>query len=323
MTRDQRFIELALKAKLLTQAQLDDCEKLRALLAENGFTLSLPEIAARKEMLNPEQLRLINVSIRYEEMRTDDVELGAFIVGKGFLPAEKVNECLALQETPYKEGRHFPRLEGLLVEKNYLNPQLLHVIRRAREQLDGAVPAGQRPPGSSPRIPPTRPAVPPPAQLEDVLRRVAPPTPAPAPPKKEPPAAGAPDWRALEAGLRMGNLTVGLRKAKAADDLVVHILDLEGSLDGHTSKSFDGYVHDLIGARAVRLVVDCGSLQYISSAGFGAISGAVKRCRDAGGDLRFCNVPEKIRKIMTFVGLQALVRSYDSERGAVMSFKYG
>src|SRR5262245_30808856 len=321
MTRDDLFIDLALKAKLLTKAQLDDCAKLRGILSENGFALGLPEIVARKEMLNADQLRLINVTIRYEEMRADDRELGDFIVLKGFLPAERVNECLALQETPYKEGRHFPRLEGLLVDKNYLNAQLLHVIRRAREQLDGHVAPGQRPPGSSPRIQPTRPAVPPPAQLDDALRR-SPDSEMPAAEFEAKKSTGAPDWRSLEAGLRMTTLNVALRKAKAGDD-PVHIIDLEGSLDGHTSKSFDDYVHGLISARAVRLVVDCGSLKYISSAGFGAISGAVKRCRDAGGDLRFCNVPEKIRKIMTFVGLQALVRSYDSERGAVMSFKYG
>jgi len=319
MTRDQLFIDLAVKSKLLSPAQIDDCQRLLTQLAENGFALTLPEIVARKEFLTPTQVRLVNMAVRYEEMRSDDLELGAFIIGKGFLAPEKINECLSLQETPYKEGRHFPRLEALLVDRNYLAAPLMHVIRRAREQLDNAS-AAHRPPGSSPRLQPTRPAIPPPAQLEEALRSAAPPpTPAPGRPAK---AGPAPDWRALEAGLQTGHLTVGLRKTKASEDLIVCVLDVEGLLDSHTSKVFDGYIHDLINARAVRLVVDCGSLQYISSAGFGAISGAVKRCRDSGGDLRFCNVPEKIRKVMAFVGLQGLVRSYDSERGAVLSFKY-
>jgi len=102
----------------------------------------------------------------------------------------------------------------------------------------------------------------------------------------------------------------------------VHLLDLAGVLDAYTSKKFDGYLADLVAAGGTQTVLDCAKLDYLSSAGIGVLTGAVKRCRDLGGDLRLCAVTEKVRKIMGMVGLPGLLRTYDAEKGAVMSFKY-
>ena len=309
MDRDELFIDLCQKSKLLTDLQIEECQKLQSMLSENGFTLTFSEIVAKKEVLNPSQLRLINVAIRYEEMRQVDVELGDFILRKGFLPIEKLNECLTAQEAPYREGRHFPRLEDLLVQKGHLNGQQLHVILRAWEQLDQATAVGK--PGSSARIPRTQPAVPP-----QQAKPAAPPKP-PAPPLF--------DRKTLETGLLMDGLKVTVRRSRIKDkegELTVHILELQGSLDGHSSRKLDSYVNSLIDSDAVRLVADCKRLDYISSAGIGVLTGAVKRCRDAKGDFRICNVAERVNKIMGLVGIQSIIRFYADERGAIMSFKY-
>src|SRR5262245_35972675 len=97
MTRDELFIDLAVKAKFLTPAQREDCRKLREMLNQNAFSLTLSEIIAKKEYLNPDQLRLINVAIRYEELKREDEALGGFIAKKGFLPKDKIDECLSAQ----------------------------------------------------------------------------------------------------------------------------------------------------------------------------------------------------------------------------------
>jgi anti-sigma B factor antagonist len=310
MTRDELFIEMCLRTKLLSQAQIEDCRKLRGMLSENSFNLTVPEIVARKELLNPDQLRLVNVGIRYEEMRQDDVELGEFILQKGFLPIEKINECLSKQEAPYREGRYFPRLQDMILEKGYLSPQQLHVIVRAREQLDTS-PAPLRQPGSSPRLPPAR------------LATLLPPI-APTPPEPKPVRSG--DVKSLEAGLRLDSFQVTLRKPRikeGAKEPEVYILELHGSLDAHTSKPFHAYLGSLMDAGGLRLVAACDHLEYISSAGISVLTGAVKRCRDAKGDLRLANPNPKLKKIMDIVGLQSLVRIYDQERAAIISFKYG
>lgn len=300
MTRDELFIELALKAKFLTTAQLDDCRKLRGMLADNSFALTLSEIVARKEYLNPDQLRLINVAIRYEETKREDEALGGFIARKGFLPQDKISECLAAQHLPFKEGRHFPRLEDLLTQKGYLTPQQVHVILRAREQLE----QDDREEGSSPRVPRIQPSVPPPD-----------PEPAPRP--------AAPRLRSLESGLQQETLKVLFRKARIQGETYAAILELVGALDGHTAVKFDEFLHAVTDAGFVHLVLACEKLEYLSSAGIGVLAGTIKRCRDGKGDLRLCSVDAKMRRVMQIIGLLSLVRTYDHERGAVASFKYG
>jgi anti-sigma B factor antagonist len=310
MTRDELFIDLCLRTKLLSQAQIEDCRKLRGMLSENAFNLTVPEIVARKELLNSDQLRLVNVGIRYEEMRQDDVQLGEFILRKGFLSSEKISECLSNQETPYREGRYFPRLQDMILERGYLSPQQLHVIIRARDQLD-TPPAPLKQPGSSPRLPPAR--------LATLLPRAAPPPPEPKP-------ARSVDLKTLEAGLHLDSFQVTLRKPRVKEgskEPEVYILELEGSLDAHTSKPFDAYLGSLMDAGGLRLVAACDHLEYISSAGISVLTGAVKRCRDAKGDLRLSNPNPKLKKIMDIVGLQSMVRIYEQERAAIMSFKYG
>lgn len=300
MTRDEMFIDLALRTRLLTPAQLEDCRKLREMLAENAFALTLAEIVAKKEYLNADQMRVINVAIRYEEIKREDEALGGFIVRKGFLPQEKINECLASQIQPFKEGRHFPRLEEMLTQKGYLSSQQMHVILRAREQLEQQ----DREPGSSPRVPQTRPSM-------------------PLPEPEPPPKALAQNVRALEAGLKQDLLKVAFRRSRIQGETYAAVLELVGSLDGHTAMKFDEYLHAITDAGFVHLIFVCEKLEYISSAGIGVLAGAIKRCRDGKGDLRLCSVVDKMRRVMQIIGLLSLVRTYENERGAVASFKYG
>lgn len=300
MTRDELFIDLALKAKLLTPEQLEDCRKLREMLDENSFSISLPEIVAKKEYLSPAQLRLISIAIRYEELKREDEALGGFITRKGFLPQDRINECLSAQEIPFKEGRHFPRLEEMLTQKGYLTPQQVHVILRAREQLEQR----DREPGSSPRVPQTQPSLPPPEP-------------------DRPPRPLAPSLRALETGLNLDTLKVVFRRSRIQGETYAAVLELVGSFDGHTAMKFDEYLRALTDAGFVHLIFACEKLGYISSAGIGVLAGTIKRCRDGKGDLRLCSVDDKMRRVMQIIGLLSLVRSYENERAAVASFKYG
>lgn len=320
--RDERFIETALKAGLLTPDQVEDCRKLRGVLSQNAFAISLPEIVVRKEILNPDQVRLINVAIRYEETREDDIKLGGFISRKGFLPKERVDECLTLQETPWREGRHFPRLGDLLVQKGYLTPQQLHVISRAREQLD----ARPVPRTSSPSLPAV-PSLPPP---EPPAPEPAPAASAPAPDVEEaqfeaPAEKPAVEPVKIEKGLRMPQLKVTARRPnlrEAGGDLGVWVMEAKGVLDGHTFERFEKYILGAIEAGNAKLVLNCEGVSYISSAGIGVLSGAVKLSRDRDGDIRLCNVTEPVKKVLEMLGLHGTVRSYGVEKAAVLSFKY-
>jgi anti-sigma B factor antagonist len=307
-TREDLFLELAVKAKFLTPAQIEDCRKLQDLLSQNGFTLPLREIVGRKEFITPDQLRVLNMAIRYEEQRADDRAFGEFILKKGFLKPEQLSELQTMQDAPYREGRHFPRIEDLAVQRGYLTPQQLHVLLRAREQLDAPEPAAAGPAGSSPRIPILQPAIPPPQ--------------GPPPARSFSPG----DLKALESGLSLEALKVTYRKVKVRDGggptALVHVLELDGVLDGYTSKKFEAYVSDLQDAGGIQIVFACPKLDYLSSAGIGVLTGATKRARDLGGDVRLSGISDKVSKIMGLIGLPSLLRTYDGDKGAVMSFKY-
>jgi anti-sigma B factor antagonist len=281
MTRDELFMEIAAKAKLLTPSQLEDCRKLR----ESSLVHSMAEIAA-KAFLNPEQLRLINVAVLYEELRREDEAIGAFMIEEGFLSADKVKYCLATQEAPFREGLPFARLEELLIEKGYLTPQKLQTILQARQQASDA-----------------------PADSESGPAAERPPRPLPAP------------LRSIEAGSTQETLKVSFHRTRIQGETCAAVLGLGGSLDGHTAMKFDDYLRSVLNAGFVHIVFDCEKLEYISSAGIGVIAGTIKRCRDGKGDLRLCSVAEKMRRVMQVIGLLSLVRTYENEKAAVGSFR--
>lgn len=335
MTRDELFVALAVQTRMVSESQVEEARKLQALLLQNGFKLTLPEILARKEFLNADQIRVLNIAVRYEEIREDDLALGNFLVKKGFLPEEKVRDCLREQEIQHRDGGPLPRLRDLLVQKNYLTPAQMQVILRARLQFDptarppstplpAVLPAAEAPPGetvsparrSGPSFPEERTPVP--------LRGNARPT----APSESTSRIPLPPAAAVEAGLSLDHLRVSFRRMRLEDgpaaggESSVTILDVEGSVDGHTFKKFDQYLSAVIEHQGPRLILNCEKLDHVSSAGIGVLAGAAKRCRDQKGDLRLCRVSDKVKKIVSLVGLQSVLKMYEGEQGALMSFRF-
>lgn len=297
MAKDEAVVSLALRVKFLTQPQLDEAKKLQGLLSQNGLALSLAEILAKKDFLTAEQIRLLKLGVLQDELREEDQAFAQFMVKNGFLPEEKVREALAAQDAIYQDGRPLTRIADVLLQKGVLQPQQVQIIQRARQQLEGTKISLRTAPVKTPSessIPAVRPG--------------------PSAPKK---AAGGQIAEGCKVGVRKSAM-----KDAAGQERVVYVLDVEGVLDGHTFKPFDDFVNGLIDEGRTNLILNCEKLEYVSSAGIGVLAGAVKRCRDGKGDLRLCSVQEKVKKIINLVGLQSMLRLYDNDRGAVVSFKY-
>jgi anti-sigma B factor antagonist len=280
---DDPVLQLALRVKLVTPAQLEDAKKLQALLGQNGFPLSVSEILIKKEFLNPDQIRLLKLAVQVDQSREEDQAEASLLIRNGIITEEKAKEALSTQEAAYQEGKIVPRLQEILQKKGYLDAQQL---QRAKQQSD-----------SSKSL-------------------------------TVPPASGEGSQRRRESSIRqlVEGCKVGMRKTSIKDpagqDRTLFFLDIEGTLDGHTFKHFDDFLHNLINEGRFNLILNCEKLEYLSSAGIGVLAGAVKRCRDGKGDLRLCSVQEKVKKIINLVGLQSMLRMYDSDRGAMVSFKY-
>ena len=275
MTRDEAIIELAIRVKLLSPAQIEEAKKLQALLAQNGLTLAMTDILEKKEFLTPEQVRLLQAGVVQEENRAEDQSLVQSLIKNGILTEEIVREARSTQDFLFQEGRPPLPLTEILLQKGRLLPEQL---QRARQQIENARPA---PSESSKKLP---------------------------------------------AGLTVEGCRIAVRKTAFKDGAgttrTVCLLDIEGALDAHTFKPFDDFVHALIDDGRFNLALNCEKLEYLSSAGIGVLANAVKRCREGQGDLCLYSVQDKVQRIINLVGLQSMLRLYDSERAALVSFRY-
>ncbi|MDQ7779429.1 MAG: anti-sigma factor antagonist [Planctomycetota bacterium] len=125
----------------------------------------------------------------------------------------------------------------------------------------------------------------------------------------------------VEKGLKATIRIVQFEGTGTAKHKQIVVVYIEGMLDAHTFPYFEQYMNDLADAGHNNFVVNCEKLDYISSPGIGVLIGMVKRTKETKGDLRLTDVPAKIKQIIDLLG-PGLIRVFEMERGAIMSFRY-
>jgi anti-sigma B factor antagonist len=84
----------------------------------------------------------------------------------------------------------------------------------------------------------------------------------------------------------------------------VTVLELEGSLIlGQEADALREHVRRLLKARRVKIVLDLRNLQRLDSVGVGTMMDAVKRSRDAGGDLRLAHLSKTANNVLSLLSL--------------------
>ena len=76
----------------------------------------------------------------------------------------------------------------------------------------------------------------------------------------------------------------------------------------------------LVAADKPYVVLDCGGLEYISSAGLRVLLAILKEARQHGGDLRLAAVQEKVYRILDLSGFTSIIKCYPDVAAAVASF---
>jgi anti-anti-sigma factor len=102
------------------------------------------------------------------------------------------------------------------------------------------------------------------------------------------------------------------------DDIT--LLRLTGTLDIATLPQFESSLNRLRSADRSKLVVDLSGLDYISSSGLGSFLGMVDHFRQAGGDLAFVRLSDRVQKIFKVVGFYRLLTILPSEVEAAQHF---
>jgi anti-anti-sigma factor len=90
------------------------------------------------------------------------------------------------------------------------------------------------------------------------------------------------------------------------------MLVLNGYIDTYNSTSFQKRTTRAIDAGFIKLIFDCGSLNYVSSTGIGSFTAFLKIVKSAGGDLVLFNIQPKVFEVFQLLGFSQFFNIRDN-----------
>lgn len=85
------------------------------------------------------------------------------------------------------------------------------------------------------------------------------------------------------------------------------ILGVDGRLDSNTAPEFEETLFDAIRNGSRKVIIDCGSLGYISSAGLRVILKAAKDMKRSEGRLVLCALQDYVREVFEISGFDSFL----------------
>ena len=113
----------------------------------------------------------------------------------------------------------------------------------------------------------------------------------------------------------MTDLSILVRKLDGAS-----VVEPSGFINAHTVKQFESALEQLISEGRYNILLKCDKLNYISSAGLGAIMGQIETVRENGGDILLVGLQESVFLIFDTLGFTQIYRVFDSEEDALGAF---
>jgi anti-sigma B factor antagonist len=80
-------------------------------------------------------------------------------------------------------------------------------------------------------------------------------------------------------------------------------------------------INRLAGQGDRKILLNLFQTPYIDSEGLADIIKGLRIARNAGGDLRLCEVAERIRELLNVTELASVIQAFDSEEEALNSFR--
>jgi len=101
----------------------------------------------------------------------------------------------------------------------------------------------------------------------------------------------------------------------------VDIVGISGRIDSSVAAQLEDAFKAITSAGRYRIAVDMQNLDYISSRGLRALIATLKETRRWNrGDVRLCNVPERIRGVLDLAGFTPLFKIFDNSVDCIGSF---
>ncbi len=112
----------------------------------------------------------------------------------------------------------------------------------------------------------------------------------------------------------MADLSILVRDAGGAS-----VVEPSGFINAHTVRQFEGALERLVQEGRYTILLNCRDLNYISSAGLGAIMGLIETVRENQGDILLCNLQDNVFAIFDTLGFTQLYRVFPCEEDALAS----
>jgi anti-anti-sigma factor len=101
------------------------------------------------------------------------------------------------------------------------------------------------------------------------------------------------------------------------------IISLIGYIDTYNSNFFQKRVSKVVDAGFIRLIFECGGLNYVSSTGIGSFTSFLKTVKPQGGDVVLLNVQPKVYEVFQLLGFSQFFNLKSSREEALAFFQAG
>lgn len=90
----------------------------------------------------------------------------------------------------------------------------------------------------------------------------------------------------------------------------VAVVSVKGELDASSALIFDNALEAVITEQPTSILIDCSTLEYVSSPGIGVFISRHGECQDKNIRFALCNVSSKISNVLKILGLDQVVKIY-------------
>jgi len=114
------------------------------------------------------------------------------------------------------------------------------------------------------------------------------------------------------------SLTITLQDVQGVEGCLIIVLS--GYIDTYNSNFFQKQVQRVIESGFIRLIFNCGSLNYVSSTGIGSFTAFLKTVKPLDGDVVLLNVQSKVYEVFQLLGFSQFFNMKDTLQSAIGFF---
>jgi anti-sigma B factor antagonist len=115
-----------------------------------------------------------------------------------------------------------------------------------------------------------------------------------------------------EVGVKTEQLELSVRKAAGK----APVIDLKGEVDVYTAPRFKKAMIELIDQGNFNIIVNLSNVQYMDSAGLGALVSGLKRVREHNGTINLVSPAVPVQRVLDITRLSRILNIYPNEQQA-------